>query len=308
VLTRDKGGAYRRLTAGEIRAKADSFESVELKRDYPAEIPLLTGDWMVMSDSHVPLHDSRAMRAIVKAGKQLRLTNLLIAGDLMDFEEISAFRQASPNAVSPAETILAALRVLDGFSQQFSRIIVLKGNHDDRLQRLMESAVAGRNKFQFLLASLEKEELEALDYNHRYVTVLERWVADKAPRLTKLVKWSPLPQAFIAGPAGMKPWRVTHPKSYSRLAPQTERRLWQVYTQPVIGTHGHLFGMSISPNGEHPVVQIGHTSRREAVRYLAEQITDHPVWTQAFCAILKGRMKVWVNNPYLHDWWELTHG
>jgi len=102
----------------------------------------------------------------------------------------------------------------------------------------------------------------------------------------------------LRGPKGHEDWLFVHPAIYSRHAPHTERRLWQRYTCPIIGSHGHLFGASVAPNGKHAIVQLGCMTDPEKHVYLMDRVTDHPAWVQGFGALIGGRIRLFVRNPY----------
>ncbi len=279
-----------------LTERRENLELNSSRENYPAEVQLLTGDWVVCSDVHVPRHSPRACQAVLRVGRRLGVKQLLVAGDIADHEGISRHRKRR-NADGVRDTYSAVFQVLAEWSKGFDRIHILKGNHDDRLQRLIEAATEGRGPLQQLVASLAGDV--GLEYREQFRQFLLGLMLKAAPGLAKKVVWDVQPQVLIAGPPGLAPYRIVHPAIYSRHAPQAEKRLSIKYTQPVLGTHGHLLGLGFSPSGLHPVAQIGHMTDPAKHLYLAEQLTDHPEWNPGFASIVGGRLKLWSDNPYI---------
>lgn len=259
---------------------------------------LVRGNTMLISDLHVPKHCSVTLSRMMDVAEELGIRQLVVGGDLIDFENISRYRPGEPQS-HPIESIQAATMVLMSLTDQFDIIWVIKGNHDDRLQRMIEAAYIGRDRFAQYLADLTQSDLEAHAFRERFIVVMEAWTRKLSEKLAKKVRWLAVPEIEIEGPEGYPPYRFVHPAIYSRNAPQAERRLWQRYVQPIIGTHGHIWGMSIAPNGIHPVIQIGCATDPDKHVYLSERITDHPKWVRGFASIVDGVIQCHVMNPYL---------
>ena len=263
-------------------------------------IQSVSGDTMVCSDLHVPFHDPQMVDRLVGVAKKHGITQLVVGGDLIGFETISKYRSASARAPGVLESLILAMDLLGVLASQFVKIYVIRGNHDDRLQKVIERAVKARTTDQRILADLKQDDFEALPFRQQLVGVLERWAAQYD--LADVVVWSEEPMIRVAGPPGMDPWIVVHPAIYSRHAPQAEKRLWQRYTCSIIGSHGHIFGASVSPNGRHAVVQLGCMTDPSRHVYLMDRVTDHPAWVRGFGMIRGGRLRCYVDNPYYTDW------
>jgi len=313
-----------RLTASEIHgwleaqeqavpnASSDSFSSshayhpIDWKQsseNYCYEYKTYS-DSLVLSDVHAPRHDALLLTRAMKVAKTAGIKRLIIAGDLLDFDQISRHPKQGGKMLSAAEAIAVGVKILDQLTGWFDEIIVLKGNHDARLQTLVERAAENRSEAAKTLALLAPGD-EQLEHRQRYIKILSNWITNLAPRTAPKVKFLAQPVCFLFGPPGLPHWRVTHPRAYSRHAPTVEKKLSIKFDQPVLGTHGHIFGLSITPNGKYPVCQFGCSTRPEAHYYLFENETDHPKWVQGFCTVISGRLKLYTNNPYLIDWSEI---
>lgn len=289
------------MAKAELMAAGERFaRAAGAAVNYATATPELSGDWVVVSDVHVPRHSERTCCAVVAAGQRFGVRQLLVAGDLMDFEEISSHRHMGTEGVSAVRSLTLAFEVLHGFAVQFDRIVVIKGNHDDRLQRLIEAAVEGRSRAQAILDSIERQDVADLPYRERYVEVLRRQLERHAPDLVGRVEWLGCPSVEIVLGGGEK-LRVTHPALYNRKAPEAERRLAVKYEQSILGTHGHVWGASVAPNGRHLVAQFGCATDDWKHGYLFEKETDHPKWCRGFAVVQEGRVRLIADNPFWAD-------
>jgi predicted phosphodiesterase len=277
----------------------------ESKEDYREDQITIEGNAVVISDVHIPRHCPKTLTRAMKIGKIHGLKRLVIAGDLIDFNMISRHPSEGGPQLSPAEAIVLALRVLKKLSAWFGEIVILKGNHDERLQKLVMRVADKRSKDveERILADLAEDDVEREKHRIRYVLILRSMLEKEVPELKYKVRFLPAPMCYLRGPRpDLPPWRVTHPRSYSRHAPTVEKKLALKFDQPVLGTHGHIFGTSITPNGKYPVCQFGCSTKPESHLYLFENETDHPKWVNGVAVIQEGRLTTYTDNPYLTDW------
>jgi len=92
------------------------------------------GDWLVLSDLHVPYHERAAIEAAVDQGVKDRVCGVLLNGDILDSHELSTFDK-DPDAPRYKAERKAALRLFGYLRHHFprARIIYKSGNHEDRL-------------------------------------------------------------------------------------------------------------------------------------------------------------------------------
>lgn len=271
------------------------LELCQTLRDY-SECPVIRGDCAVISDVHAPYHDPDILSWCVREAAARGIKTLLIAGDLIDWRSISRFPKPNPS-LKAVEELSAAVDVLAILAEHFTRIVVMKGNHELRLQRMIEAAMDSRSRPSRILDGFERDELEFQDYRDRYESVLTNFTRRKNPDLK--IDWSGSPQALIDGPAGRKPWRVVHQRNGSILPPQEALKHWQRWTQPIITTHTHLWGIRSAPNGEDLLVNIGCATNEKWHEYCNEEPNGYPAWERGFALILGGKLLPFMQHPYL---------
>lgn len=281
------------LWAVDIKA---ALGAPQKNRDYSA-CPHIRTDCAIVSDVHVPYHHVPTLEWLIREARARKIATLLVAGDLIDWRTIARFPKQRP-AARAIEEITAAIEVLDLLAKFFKEIVVLKGNHELRLQRLVERACDSRSRDAHILDGFEREELDCQDYRDRYVSVMEHLTKRIKSGLS--IKWSGSPTALIDGPKGHKPWRVVHQRNGSILPPSEALKHWQRWTQPIITTHTHLWGMRSSPNGEHLLVNIGCATDERNHEYCNEEPNGYPAWERGFALVIGGRLLPFLEHPYIY--------
>lgn len=93
---------------------------------------------LFIPDAHVPYHDKRAMRLLIKVATAEKFDTVVILGDFCDFYQVS-FHAKSPDRVMRFKDELRQaaklLRELEGCG--FKRKIYIHGNHEYRLTRYL---------------------------------------------------------------------------------------------------------------------------------------------------------------------------
>ena len=92
------------------------------------------GDWLVMSDIHIPYHDRKTIETAIREAKDRSIKGIILDGDILDFYQLSRFSKR-PDKPRMREEIEKGRQFLDWLRSQFphARIIFKEGNHDERL-------------------------------------------------------------------------------------------------------------------------------------------------------------------------------
>jgi len=102
-----------------------------IKEEWPIFEPKTCRN-LILSDLHIPFHDSDAIQCAVKYGKSRNPDAVIINGDLSDFYAISKFDR-DPTKAGLRKNIIATRHFLGWLKEKFpkSRIIFKLGNHDE---------------------------------------------------------------------------------------------------------------------------------------------------------------------------------
>lgn len=123
---------------------------------------------LVIPDVHSPYHDKRALSLILSVAKELKITNLIQNGDLIDLYSVSSHDKNKLRAKSLKEELDITSDVLDQLDSikiKGRRIITL-GNHEDRMNRFL----IGKAPELYRLPDLRIEKL--LQFANRKWTVV----------------------------------------------------------------------------------------------------------------------------------------
>jgi hypothetical protein len=213
-----------------------------------------------------------------------------VAGDLIHADTISRYLGVG-KTVKVTDELTSCGRVLQALLEVFTRIVILPGNHDQRVEKLIASlkeTKQGRQALDLVAGMLgvgDVDDSEAIA--HRYLSHF--FGSDR-------VVYLDLPDATINGT-----WLVQHPGSVSRIAPQTERRMIEKHRMSVIQGHSHLWGLGFDPSGQDVAFNCGHLSMPEKWRYIRERPTSFPQAVQGFAAISANRLIPFVVHPKMID-------
>lgn len=94
---------------------------------------------LVVSDAHIPYHDKKAFKLMLKAAKDLKPKHIYIIGDFIDFYSVSSHSKDPKRSLQLVEEIKAgeeALDLLDKLGAKHK--VYIGGNHEDRLERYLQ--------------------------------------------------------------------------------------------------------------------------------------------------------------------------
>jgi predicted phosphodiesterase len=173
----------------------------EVYEDYRVDSP---GTWLVLSDTHIPYHDKRAIELAVAEGRRRSVVGVLLNGDILDFYQISRFSR-DPSRPRVKSEIEKGRQFIAWLRSQFPRAMIVfkEGNHDERLRTYL----ADRAPELFDLDDLELSRLlRASDAG-------VEWVGDR--RVVMLGKLPVIHGHEYQGSGGVMPSRWLFIRSWS---------------------------------------------------------------------------------------------
>lgn len=95
--------------------------------------------FIVLSDIHFPYHDDKALKAVYKFLEQHPVDTIILNGDILDFYDVSSFDKDPSRINSLQKEIDMATKFFKKLRNLApkARIIFVKGNHEDRLERYL---------------------------------------------------------------------------------------------------------------------------------------------------------------------------
>lgn len=242
--------------------------------EYKAIEPEYEGSWIVASDIHVPTTRwdlVELMCTFAKRQMKRGQRRLLIAGDLVNFDALSKYDHIVP-PVSLKQELAAARAVMGYLLSVFDHIVMIQGNHDHRLAKLMRGA------------------MDVGDFG--------RLISDFAndPRVTITVQT----QAIIRS-AGI-PWRVTHPGNYSRVKGTVVNTLAQKYQMNVIGAHEHHVAVQRDQYNRYTVLNAGGFFNQQAMSYAGLVDSTSPTMCNGWVYVDEGTAHLLTPYPSMTSW------
>ncbi len=234
----------------------------------------LHGDWMLLSDPHIPFHHTETIVQMCETAQMLGIKNLCVPGDLIHADTISQYDQAGKTVAIRAELECAG-RVLEALLSVFDRIEIIVGNHDQRIEKLVAKWAQKDGKhLASLMAGVLKveDEAEAISYG------IFRHFLGNPDR----VIMHPLPEIVINDK-----WLIQHPSQCSRKPPTNQINMIHKWRLSVVGGHNHLWGLAFDNSAVDCAFNIGPACDSSKWRYMRERVTDFPRQVNGYAAIIQ---------------------
>jgi hypothetical protein len=215
---------------------------------------VLDDDVVIISDLEIPYHDVELLGYAVSVGKMFGITTLVIAGDFLALDALGYWPNEDTDLggrYTVDDSLLEGEVVLRGLLQWFQKVILIKGNHEQRGTRQKEWAF-------FRMMQRQWEELGDVELSYY------KWciVQDK---------------------------RIEHPANYRKVPGSVARERAEIENTDTVCAHNHHFSYSFTRDGQHQAIDLGHSTRPETRYYKAVNgTTCHPKWVRGFWVLRKG--------------------
>lgn len=195
----------------------------------------LTGNWLILSDTHCPYVDFDVVAEAVRDAKMMGIENVLIAGDIANGDSASPHKSILPKPTpeQERESIRELISYLVG---NMDLVLLTPGNHD----RWAIYRSEGHYTFgQMMLAAV------GYDYDNLLVSEYDR--------------------AYLK--SNQVSWVIPHQTNYSVRSGSVGEALINKYRANVIVPHQHYFGFTTDRNNHNVCLEIGGVYRAELFAY-----------------------------------------
>lgn len=224
--------------------------------------PQVDGDALILSDMQCPFQDDEFIGQCVRLARKWQIKNLILAGDTYDLQSLNHFDQSAQMPV--ADELRTVERTLTALRKGFTRVLMLTGNHEERLAR----SVGGKFSLRDVLSHfLEAENIEFSDYFHCYIG---------------------------------NDWCVSHQKNASAIHGRTPYFITAREQRHMICTHNHLAGMAFDISGRLQGIDSGMCADPAKLQYAMIRHNTRPKMNQGAVIIRKGY--AWWLHPTRTDW------
>ena len=255
-----------RVRTARIHAR-ENGEPRELDVYHFEEPLVVTGDAIVVGDTHVPTTNWDWACRVSRLAEKLKISTLIIAGDFFDFSMWSSFKCVVPPATWHQERDAARV-LLSDWLEVFSNIYTIAGNHDRRLA----TWTAGQ---------LDDGDIWGM--------------------VTRNAKLHHSQYAGLTLHSGDVDWRVVHPKNYSRNKLVVADVLAQKNQSNMITFHEHYVGKTWDRYNHYVIVNGGCLLDPRKVAYVRLDECNMPNMCNGFVVVRDGIAQELGEWPYT-DW------
>lgn len=231
-------------------------------REIDPEQPTLTA--VLFGDTHVPYHDPRALAIVLMVIAELRPDMVIHMGDLLDCYTLSTYDKNPDKLDSLQEEIDLARQLLGQVrvASPTSRLVLLEGNHEDRLRRVLWRMPA------------EAQALARLTAMQRLMTWPTLLGLDELQ--VEFVPWQQQSSTML-----LPKFILKHGDKVRSQSAYTARAEHERYGRSGASGHTHRLGMywQSDHNGNHVWLETGCTCS------LRPEYTPDPNWQQG-CVVL----------------------
>jgi len=240
----------------------DKARRLQLRRPPPSAPPQIaipdfldyenvSGTVTISGDYHIPLHDIKLVEKMVYVSQKMGAKKLIIAGDLYNFDAFSTF--VNEPIYEVGEELDYGEKLLDYLAEWFDFILVLMGNHEERLYKRK------------LDKYIDWERLTRMLHQHE-----------------NKIKFSKYGYCVLNDA-----WRITHPKNYSQIKTRVANRIALKHRQNVLNFHGHALSVASDDSGHQVIADGGGLFDEKKIEYRMIKDSTYPAWATGFWVITK---------------------
>lgn len=257
-------------------------------RPFTVEVPApapskdVPGVTVVLTDTHVPYHDQPSLDVVYAIIEKAKPQLVIHLGDLLDCYRISKYDK-DPNRLETLQDEIDQARVVLHQIAQVAptaRRVLLEGNHEDRLRRVIWSLQG---------AQAEIVKLRKVRQTLNWPTLLE----------LDAIGWEFRPYQGQARAEPVLPHLIVkHGTVVRKWSAFTAKGEWEKYGKGGISGHTHRAGLFYhrDHNGSHAWIEAGCTCT-----LLPDYMTDDPDWHQGCVVITHDGDRFGVEPVYIQD-------
>ena len=126
---------------------------------------------LILSDIHVPDHDEKALKCALDFGKKNKVDEIVLAGDILDFESVSK-HGGNPSPPKLKQELDEGKKFFSRLRKIFptQKIVFIEGNHEHRLTRFLSNDASPLYGAMLLpdLLDLKKYKIQHMRYGAVY--------------------------------------------------------------------------------------------------------------------------------------------
>jgi len=217
----------------------------------------LSGDWIIACDFHFPYCRFDFVQYMLKIAKKNGIKNLLCVGDFFEFKFLSSWEDLTGEK-DTEKCLQTGEIMMNIFSRQFKKAILLRGNHEERFIRACKYDVRMQSLVRLINNEIisKKIRLDATDYGY----------------------------------VELDNWRITHPVSGAKKGriENILKSLLDIHRKNIICAHTHRSGIIYSDDGRLKAICVGGFVDENKLWWRAGHDSTSVKWVPSF-AMYKNR-------------------
>lgn len=211
----------------------------------------IKGDAIIGFDLHTPYHDHKLLEKLIQVKHSLGINTLILGGDITEFKSLF-FKDGQDAEFSWTEEMKHTKNLMKKLTDVFETVYWIKGNHDNRLAKLLNSNKQMMEVYEMIL---DFPNLKMLD---TYYCEVNEWLL------------------------------INHPTRCRKNKTSFIEELSNRYRKSVVQGHSHRFAFAVSDSG-HDVLGEGlHLTEPDLHEYKSRELGTHSEWVGGFW-IMRGR-------------------
>jgi len=234
---------------------------------------VIEGDVVVINDVHLPYTNYDLAQRVLDVAVFYGLTELVIAGDLVDLDSQSSFKRKL-RPVSLEQELEAARELLAYYAQHFKRIWIMPGNHEDRLLKKLDGELTFN-----LFTDLIRPPIDGAKDTFIFT-----------------------PYDNLSVVSGGQEYMVVHQRNASAISLKVGESLAWKFQKNMIVTHQHNSAKGFDRYGRYLIIDSGGLHDQERTPYMSLKTGTNPVHDEGFVTIIDGWAELWVPDERYTQW------
>ena len=211
-------------------------------------------DYMISCDDHSPYFSTIYENKLLMIAEFFGIKKHIKVGDLVNQDYASHWTQKEGEERLELDEEIAKSEPLFKALDYFDQIYLVRGNHEDRINRITDSRIQAGHILKLFGQS-----------------IYDKFI------------YTPYDKMFIGDD-----WMVVHPRSYSQISGSVAVRLAEKFHRNILSAHGHFVSLRYDRSGKYMAMDLGGLFDKRKISYRNLSTTSHPEWTNGFGMLRNG--------------------
>ena len=234
----------------------------------PTELVMEFKPSMIGADVHAPYFNRDAFTDFLVMAKERGIKRGIFPGDFVDNDWCSHFMDEAKvsGQENVSDIIHSIYRTLYAMCDTFDEVIILRGNHDERLAKKLDKNLSMSEMYKIFATPPKGSKLPNL---YERLTIAERF------------------QMYMTGsPTG--DWLIAHQLNYSSIRTKVAQDIATRYEVNTVTSHVHDLGITTSRNkSRFFAVAPGCLADEEKMSYKVMRVNTHSPWIMGWALLNK---------------------